>query len=310
MLCSFPTIELAYEAVRYGNERDLPVILDVRDLWPDIFIQGLPRSLRWLSSALLFPYLLLTRAAFARASSIPAVSKVYLEWGVRQARRDVGEHDRVFPLGYRLQPNEPTLGESRSEFRRRFRIPDEAILCLFAGTMGRTYDLGPMLEAAARLNREGNDRFRFVICGDGEGRAEWELMGGRNRLVKFTGWLKQVDIHSALVASDIGIAAYAHGAPQGIPYKVIEYLAAGLPALASLEGETEALLTQYGCGLKYNSLELVSFYNALMELSSDQVRRQMSHNGSALFSSQFSAEAVYRDFSDYLERIAVSSVSQ
>src|SRR5687768_16760322 len=36
VLCSFPTIELSREAIRYGERTGVPVILDVRDPWPDV----------------------------------------------------------------------------------------------------------------------------------------------------------------------------------------------------------------------------------------------------------------------------------
>ena len=35
IICSWPTVELCVEAVRLGKLWDVPVVLDVRDLWPD-----------------------------------------------------------------------------------------------------------------------------------------------------------------------------------------------------------------------------------------------------------------------------------
>ena len=46
ILCSYPTIELSVEAVRYGRTHGIPVVLDVRDLWPDIVLDLLPTILR------------------------------------------------------------------------------------------------------------------------------------------------------------------------------------------------------------------------------------------------------------------------
>src|SRR4030067_2188159 len=41
-LSSMPTIELSREAVRYARSRRIPVGLDIRDLWPDIFVDSVP----------------------------------------------------------------------------------------------------------------------------------------------------------------------------------------------------------------------------------------------------------------------------
>ena len=37
IVCSMPTIELALLSSKLGNKFQIPVILDARDLWPDIF---------------------------------------------------------------------------------------------------------------------------------------------------------------------------------------------------------------------------------------------------------------------------------
>ena len=40
---SFPTIDYAEEAVKYGKKYNVPVVVDIRDLWPDIFKHNLPK---------------------------------------------------------------------------------------------------------------------------------------------------------------------------------------------------------------------------------------------------------------------------
>lgn len=43
---SFPTIELAREAILYGKKNQVPVVVDIRDLWPDIFNHNLKRNIK------------------------------------------------------------------------------------------------------------------------------------------------------------------------------------------------------------------------------------------------------------------------
>ena len=40
-----PTLELAVESVRYGREQGIPVIVDIRDQWPEIFLERVPSQL-------------------------------------------------------------------------------------------------------------------------------------------------------------------------------------------------------------------------------------------------------------------------
>ena len=54
ILASLPTLELAVACVRFGREAGVPVLVDVRDLWPDAIIDLAPPSLRPLAGAMLW----------------------------------------------------------------------------------------------------------------------------------------------------------------------------------------------------------------------------------------------------------------
>ena len=46
---SYPIIEYAASAVKYGIKNHVPVIVDIRDLWPDIFNHNLPKWMKiWI----------------------------------------------------------------------------------------------------------------------------------------------------------------------------------------------------------------------------------------------------------------------
>ena len=50
--CSFPTIEFAEECMKYGKKHNVKVIVDIRDLWPDIF----QRSVSFPLNKFIHPY--------------------------------------------------------------------------------------------------------------------------------------------------------------------------------------------------------------------------------------------------------------
>ena len=39
IVASMPTYDLAYEAFNFSKKSNIPIVIDVRDLWPDIFLQ-------------------------------------------------------------------------------------------------------------------------------------------------------------------------------------------------------------------------------------------------------------------------------
>lgn len=304
ILCSFPTIELSLEAVRFARRCGVPVVLDVRDLWPDIFVQAAPRFLRGLVRMLLSPYFVAARHALSGADALIAVSAGYLKWGLARAGRGEEPGDQVVPLAYSLPELTPLASSAGREMRRKLGVKDDIILCLFAGTLGRTYDLAPVLECANRLVRSGPMRFHFLICGDGDRAAEWRGRAAELPNVSFTGWLGQDDMRNALAAADLGLAAYAAGAPQGVPNKIIEYLAGGLPVISSLKGETEELLSDAACGTTYQAGNAESFENALKAFEPSDARRRAGVNARRTFEERFQAERVYGHLAEYLEALA------
>jgi glycosyltransferase involved in cell wall biosynthesis len=309
ILCSFPTIELSIEAVQFGRSLGVPVVLDVRDLWPDIFLQPAPGPIRPLVRLLLSPYFRATRQAFEGASAVIAVSEGYLQWGLGRAGRARTSRDEVFPLAYSLAPRTAQARIAGREGLRRFGIGEGSIACLFAGTLGRTYDLGPVLEAARTLAQDGDSPFRFLICGDGERATEWQERAKGLPNVSFTGWLSQQDMHAALAGADIGLAAYAKAAPQGVPNKVIEYLAAGLPVISSLTGETERLLGHHDCGSTYAAGDAAALTRALRALAPPAERERVGANARRKYEEAFRADAVYGRLARYLEALAAGPQS-
>src|SRR6267378_560857 len=53
IVCSLPTLELADEVVAYAVHRHVPIVVDVRDMWPDVIAFRSPRRLRPLVRQLL-----------------------------------------------------------------------------------------------------------------------------------------------------------------------------------------------------------------------------------------------------------------
>jgi glycosyltransferase involved in cell wall biosynthesis len=303
VLCSFPTIELSAEAVKISSELGVPVVLDVRDLWPDILVERAPQGTRWLASRLLSAYSRMARRALRAAPALIAVSAGYLDWALTCAGRARTPFDLVVPLAYSLPERETPTREEARRGLASLGVNPEGTLCIFSGTFGQTYDLKPVIDAAAALS-ETQARFSFLICGDGERASEWRRQATGRPNVVFTGWLDQARLRAALLASDIGLAAYAWGAPQGIPNKVIEYLASGLPVVSSLEGECAELLKETNSGITYDPRNAQSLLNSLLALADSGRRADLSINARATFAQRFRAETVYTELASRLERWA------
>jgi glycosyltransferase involved in cell wall biosynthesis len=307
ILVSLPTIELAHAAVVYGKNNNVPVLVDIRDLWPDIIIDILPPRWRWLSRLLFAGLIRRSHDAMTRCDGLVAVSDGYLQWGLNYAGRKQQPYDATIPLGY-VAPNARRSSSVVSQQLLRLGIRQEATICWYIGTFGRQYDLFPIIEAARRCQNEGRGDVQFVISGEGEFGKRWRGQATGLANVIFTGWIDADEINWLRGHAAIGLQPYAKGAPQGLANKLFEYLSAGLPVLSSLVGENEKLLATHLCGLTYRAGDAVDCHRQLTILLNNLgLRQQMGAAGKLLFEAQFDAHSVFEKLMNHVEFAAAKN---
>lgn len=307
VLCSFPTLELSAEAVRYGIERRLPVVLDIRDMWPDVFVELTPDWGRWLARRLLAPVYQLARRGCAGASAITGHAPAFVEWGLAMAGRPGSRWDRDFPFGYVVRvPEETTRRDAEASWRRHGIEPaaGATIVCFF-GAIGRHFDLKTVLDAA-RLLRHRRD-IRFVICGMGPHLDRVRGLAGDCPNLLFPGWVDAPEIWTLMQMSSMALAPYVarHDFEVSIPNKSIEYLSAGLPILTSLKkGVLLDLLRESDCGVSYEG-DAIRLAELVSNLSCHPTRRRhMASRALELFRARFEAAKVYGEMADHIETLA------
>lgn len=310
VLASLPTLELSCAAVEYGKKRKIPVVLDIRDLWPDIFIDLVPWWGKSLARVLLQPMFKNSKRACADAKAIIGTTSSFVEWGIICGKRSRSCLDKDFPMGYReVAPDNESI-QKAEDFWRNYGIAkesDDFIACFF-GNMGRQFELESVIEAARKLNRE-KIPIRFVLCGVGDNFKKYRNMASDCNNVLLPGWVGAAEIWTLMRFSSVGLAPYVNNNnfTLNLPNKPIEYLSAGLPIVSSLKGVLNDLLSTSCCGLTYKNKDsddlayvLTSLFNSTNKL------KNMSMNASILYKSRFIAEKVYNDLIVYLESIVLN----
>ncbi len=307
VVTALPTIELCNESVRYGQERGMPVILDMRDMWPDLFADVVPKPFRPLAMLPLLPMYFESRRACAGATAIIGVTDPFVDWGLRRGRRTRSPKDRSFGFGY----SKPVIAADKLEEARRIWCergvgtgPGEFVACFF-GTIGRQFEFDPVIRAAAALH-DAAKPVRFVLCGAGDRVAEYRAATAHLPNVLWPGWVGAAEMRALMDVSSLGLAPYRESPnfSMNIPNKPAEYMAAGLPvALGLKNGILKDLLESRKCGFSYEG-KGDRLTRAIGGLASERPRlAEMSANAARLFEEQFTAEVVYGKMMAYLEEM-------
>lgn len=303
ILSSYPTIELCDEAVQYGTRHNVPVLLDIRDLWPDEMSAHIPARLRSLAPIVLWPVYHRARRSLSGASGIIAISRTYMDWARRLAGRSTGPCDLWVPFGYQLPDRaRPIPPEIEAKLLSAGVNPSRKIVW-FSGTFVGSIDLGTAIEAARLL--AGRSDFQFVLTGSGENEAIWREQARGLGNVVFTGWAGRDELAWLSKHAWLGLGAYKRNALMSLPNKLFEYMSAGLPILSCLEGEARELIEHYDIGRSYRAGSCDDLAARIQEIGANSaLRTRLAVNALSAFREHFTAELVYGRFADHLERCA------
>jgi glycosyltransferase involved in cell wall biosynthesis len=314
ILCALPPVELCAEATAYGKEFGVPVVLDMRDMWPDIFVDVFPDCARPLARLLLRPMFSQASRACSRATAITGITDPFVDWGVRRAGRARTALDRSFPIGYsRRAPSSDRIAAAE-EFWDRLGIATNSArpVATFVGNLGRQCDLVHVIDAARRLHAEGHPA-RFVLCGNGERLDAYRAQAADLPNVLLSGWIDEAQIHVLLRRTYLALDPLPdrYDFLATINNKAIEYLSAGVPIIscpsAGLLAET---LARFDCGTSYAAPEADALVSAVRDACANPSRwRRKVENARRLFDTRFAAEDIYEMFRSYLEGLVTTDAN-
>jgi glycosyltransferase involved in cell wall biosynthesis len=143
-----------------------------------------------------------------------------------------------------------------------------------------------LIGAAERVVREFPD-VRFLFAGDGERRENFEVEIARLGLGKNLLFLgRRNDVPRILSCCDIGVLP---SQAEGLPNAVLEYLAAGLPTIASRVGGNVEILQDGRTGLLVPPNDSAALGDAILRLLRDPgFAAELGKNGRALVAAEFS----------------------
>ena len=296
VVVSSPTFFSIFSALFVAALKRVPVVIDVRDLWPAIFVE-----LGVLKNRLLIGLLeKLEMWSYHRAAAVVTVSSGFTD---NLISRGVPT-EKVKTVRNGVDPELFGMDVS-SEKTRELLAPPQRVVVLYVGAHGISHGLDYVLDAAASL-REAAIHFAFV----GEGSERAALLRKKSALgltnVTMLGGVPRTEVPSLLAAADICLVPL-RDVPlftTFIPSKIFEFLAAGKAVVGAVSGEAAEILSDAGA-LVVPPADVKALASAISALAADPERRaRMGLQGRRYVERSFDRRALAAAFRSVLEDVS------
>lgn len=240
----------SHAAIDVANALKIPSILEVNA--PLIEEQKQHRELHDLETAEM-----VAARVFSTASTVICVSKQVAEYVKRYP--NTKSHVHVLPNGVNVSRfKASSSGRSRHEFTIGF-----------LGTLKPWHGVETLLESFRQFHRR-YPKSRLLIVGDGPEREKLEAIIASYQLssaVTFTGAVSPEAVPELLSKMNVAVAPYPVLENFYFsPLKILEYMAAGVPVVASRVGQISELIDDGTSGLLYSPGDINALTLALFDI--------------------------------------------
>lgn len=303
IIATSPQFFCGWAGVLVGLIRRVPVVLEVRDVWPaSIEAVGAMRSrplLRFL--------VMLEQMMYRMATHIVTVGEGYREHIIHRMGGRHGTKVTVITNGVDLSKYRPD--DPDEEFLKEHDL-DGKFVCSYVGTIGMAHGLDVVLRAAEILKAKGRDDIRFCLVGEGARRERLETMAnhlGVSQWVKFLGLLPKTDIPKVLASSDAMLVHLrtCELFETVIPSKIFEIMAMERPIVMGVAGEAYEIVDEAHAGLPMkpdNEADLVRIVELLAD--NPEIAAELSESGRKYVATHYNRDALAQDYLALLKEVA------
>ncbi len=277
-----PPLFVGGAALALSAVRRIPLVFEVRDLWPESAVALGEISSRWAVTMAGK----LEEMCYNRARRIVVVTE-----GIRRRleERGWGAKLELIPNGANTELFRPDPQAGR-KVRDELGLTDK-FLVLYAGVHGLAQGLESVLEAAALL-QEVED-IHFVFVGEGPKKADLIALRNQRRLTNVTMLAERPrsEMPAFLSAADVALVPLRkldlfEGA---VPSKMFDAWACGCPVLLSIDGEARRMLERADAGLFVEPENAEQMAQAILRLSGERERlRRLGENGRRFVETHYS----------------------
>ena len=286
----YPPILTSLVITIWCLRRKMPFILDVKDKWPEHFLEPFPHFAWPLVKFLLKPYIISSKYIFKKATKITSITDEYIDW-IKSFSNDKNNPERYFvsPLIRRpFELSEINFKESIDFWKQKnLNIFKDKYFC-FIGSYTTSFDFEFIYKSANTLIKS-HPKVKFILCGSGD---------QYDNLIKefyylpncqLLGEINKFNAKTLISHSVATLAPYINNKNfnNHIPNKIIESLENNTPFITTLDGKLKSIIEEYNNGIyipNKNVIDISKFEKILTNLDyANYLRKNAKYSYEKLF---------------------------
>lgn len=292
-------LTIVFPALAIKLFRRVPMVFEVRDLWPEM-----PIAVGALTNPLLIRLAkLLERFAYFQSSRVIALSPGMKE-GVVETGYPEGQVE-IIPNSSDIDRFQiaPELGEEWLRAQTWYR---GGPLVLYAGSLGDLNEVDYLVDVASEMERQ-RPEIDFLVIGNGKAREDIrikaELHGVLGKNFHLLSPVPKKEIPIVYTASTVSLSLFRNLKPmeRNSANKFFDGLASGTPIAINYGGWHADLLAERNCGVRMSRDPHLASKQLAELVKQEEKSAQLGKNALQLAKDKFDRELLYRKLRDVLD---------
>lgn len=277
-----PTLDVANFVSRYAKKNNIPLIVDVQDLWPEAFKMAL--NVPVVTDIAFAPFAWLANSIYRRADAVCAVSQTYVD-RVLKVNRKCKTGNAVF-IGINLEKFDEFAQEVKEKEAGRLKLA-------YCGSLSKSYNIKLVIDALSMIKEPP----LFVVMGDGNDREAFQAYAKEKNVESiFTGFIPYPQMCAMLCSCDITVNPIVGTSVASIINKHGDYAASGLPVINTQDSEEYCKLVEdYQMGLNSVNKDAADLADKIqMLMDNKDLRLEMGKNARRCAEEKFDRNKTYK----------------
>jgi len=302
----YPPILTSLVITKWCLKKRISFILDVKDKWPEHFIEPFPPFARSIAKLLLKPYFISTKYIFNKATKITSITDDYIDW-IKCFSNDKKDSDRYFVSPLIRKPFQ--LSEEKLKISINFwhknnlDIFKDKYFC-FIGSYTTSFDF-QFIYKSAKLLIKSFPEVKFILCGSGDQYHNLSKEFSKLPNCKFLGEINKFNAKTLISYSVATLAPYINNKNfnNHIPNKIIESLENKTPFITTLDGKLKSIIEKYNNGIFIPNKDIIDVSKFEKILNNQEYRNTLKNNAKYSYEKLFNFEKTFNQIENELCKI-------